>query len=850
MKRSENEPGLQRIAYRLGEHGDFMEAMRERLPTLQLPDGDAEGRRPLASLTTRSASDPSIALLDAFAVVADVLTFYQERIANEGFLRTATERRSVLELASAIGYTLDPGVAATVNLAFTLDAAPNTPRRVSLEPGLQVQSIPGPGELPQLFETVEALVARPEWNVLRPRLKRPQPIGIGTDHLWLDGVGLRLKVGDALLVVGDERATGVSGGDERWDFRIAHRVEPDREHGVTRVTLDRGLGWRRFRYSVAPAEEGRRFYVFRGLTSLFGHNAAKWETLPDATKALFLPRVVWDPERPPTITEAQYPGWEPEELELAAKPPYLDLVGKLKDVTEGSWVVLISGGYAEVVRVDDLSMGTRSDFLVTGPYTRVVVDPAAENLDKMDRRKTVVYVDSDELPAGEQPIVEPVGGNRVELDGIVEGLFEGQKLLFVGTTVGGGVARELAVLDAVELSPDGLSTLLILDNALRHEFDRLGVEILGNVVAASHGESSGEQVLGSGDAAKTHQRFALRKPPLTHATAATPGGSEPALEVRVDGVRWDRLPTLHAQGPEARGYVVHIDDDGVSTVIFGDGRSGARLPTGAENVVAIYRSGLGAAGNVGADSLRVLKTKPLGVKAVDNPIAAKGGTDPESLADARANAPLTVLTLDRLVSITDFTDFVRGFAGIAKAQAAEIWSGERRIVHVTVAAEGGGALHPGDELYEGLLDAIHAHKDPTQLVRVGTYVPRPLRIAAEVLVDERYVAEDVLAAVEFALRDAYQFERRAIGQPATAADVVRVVHTVDGVAAIDLNALYRVDGAVPPPDASEAELASYLAPVLVAARAALQPDGSFSGAELLWIDAADPAAVVLSEMSA
>ena len=53
-------------------------------------------RYPLSRLATRSTGDPAIAILDAWALVADVLTFYQERIANEGYLRTATERRSIL----------------------------------------------------------------------------------------------------------------------------------------------------------------------------------------------------------------------------------------------------------------------------------------------------------------------------------------------------------------------------------------------------------------------------------------------------------------------------------------------------------------------------------------------------------------------------------------------------------------------------------------------------------------------------------------------------------------------------------------------------------------------------------
>src|ERR1035438_8476224 len=79
---------------------------------------DASGSRDLAV----PFRDPAIALLDAWAVVADVLTFYQERIANEGYLPTATERRSLLELARLVNYTLRPGVSASVYLAFTVQS--------------------------------------------------------------------------------------------------------------------------------------------------------------------------------------------------------------------------------------------------------------------------------------------------------------------------------------------------------------------------------------------------------------------------------------------------------------------------------------------------------------------------------------------------------------------------------------------------------------------------------------------------------------------------------------------------------------------------------------------------------
>ena len=111
-----------------------------------------------------------------------MLTFYTERLANESYLRTATERISLQELGKLIGYRLDPGVAAETSLAFSLERPPAPPpldppdpgvvppagarRASSSRSGLRVQSIPGPGEQPQTFETVEEIEARPEWNAL------------------------------------------------------------------------------------------------------------------------------------------------------------------------------------------------------------------------------------------------------------------------------------------------------------------------------------------------------------------------------------------------------------------------------------------------------------------------------------------------------------------------------------------------------------------------------------------------------------------------------------------------------------------------------------------------------------
>ncbi len=150
-----NRPGRSALRYRLGTQPTFLRRMLEGLSRQEIPAVEHRGERPLAKLATREPSDPAVALLDAWATAADVLTFYQERIADEGFLRTSDERRSVLELARAVGYELMPGVAARAWLAFDVE---ETSGVATVPAGTQVLSIPGQDQRPQTFETSRELV--------------------------------------------------------------------------------------------------------------------------------------------------------------------------------------------------------------------------------------------------------------------------------------------------------------------------------------------------------------------------------------------------------------------------------------------------------------------------------------------------------------------------------------------------------------------------------------------------------------------------------------------------------------------------------------------------------------------
>ncbi|MBL0011660.1 MAG: hypothetical protein IPP22_13210 [Nitrosomonas sp.] len=228
-----NRPGLSEINYRIGTHASFLETMTARLTGYYLEKQDEQDNTkkvyPLKGLTTRDASDPVLALLDSWATVADVLTFYQERIANEGYLRTATERRSILELAQLVGYKLRPGVASSVYLAYTLDD--NAKEEVIIPRGARSQSIPGPGELPQSFEVSEDLKAQAKWNNLKPRLAQAQTRSTIEDNsrVYLKGLGTNLKANDALLIDFDDGMP--------LFFTQAYDVLPENEWDRTLVTF-------------------------------------------------------------------------------------------------------------------------------------------------------------------------------------------------------------------------------------------------------------------------------------------------------------------------------------------------------------------------------------------------------------------------------------------------------------------------------------------------------------------------------------------------------------------------------------------------------------------------------------
>jgi predicted phage baseplate assembly protein len=178
------------------------------------------------------------------------------------------------------------------------------------------------------------------------------------------------------------------------------------------------------------------------------------------------------------------------------------------------------------------------------------------------------------------------------------------------------------------------------------------------------------------------------------------------------------------------------------------------------------------------------------VRGVRNPLAASGADDPEPQDEARRNAPLTVLTLDRVVSLRDYEDFARAYAGIAKALATWVWTGETREVLVTVAAPAGREV--GADLLQNLVGAIRAVGDRHLPLRVEAYRPALFGMAAKMRTDPDFIPERVVVAVAAALQEQFGFDARSFGQGVALSEVLAAIQAVPGVVMVDVDELSRI----------------------------------------------------------
>ena len=353
----------------------------------------------------------------------------------------------------------------------------------------------------------------------------------------------------------------------------------------------------------------------------------------------------------------------------------------------------------------------------------------------------------------------------------------------------------------------------------------------GNILLADHGQTLGEEI-----PVVSEKRF---RPALTYSPVTRQGrirlagkngslapfdpeGSAssvttwPASEI-IPAIRlvqkdsssleWNPRRELLASNAYSREFVVETREDGVSLLRFGDGLMGQK-PDGNLTFQVLYRIGNGISGNVGAESLAhlVIRTDsgsaagfdPEKIKKVRNPLAARGGVEPEACEQIRKYAPQAFKIQERAVNAPDYAAIAMRHPDIQQAAATVRWTGSWYTVYVTIDRKGGRSVD------EAFVSDIKAYLDCYRMAGYDIEIngPRfvPLDIACDVYVKPGYFKMDVKKVFmdKFSNRDLsdgtrgfFHPDNFTFGEAVYTSRIYAAAMAIDGVGSIEIKKFQR-----------------------------------------------------------
>jgi hypothetical protein len=371
----------------------------------------------------------------------------------------------------------------------------------------------------------------------------------------------------------------------------------------------------------------------------------------------------------------------------------------------------------------------------------------------------------------------------------------------------------------------------------------------GNVILVDHGRRIDDEPLGcvdvfsiegdcgcDGAIAESIEQSApfapaLQNAPLVYAEAAPQAGpastaldQDPrralpriAISATVAGPAsaetWNARADLLASDADARDVVVETDDDGRAHFRFGDGRCG-RAPTPGACFSADYRVGVATAGNVAREAIAYVVFRESTVSAnlrPRNPLPARGGIAPETLAAAKLAAPHAFRAkLERAITADEYARLAEEDAALQRANARLVWTGS--WYEADVAIDPLGREESPRALCRRIDRRLECFRRAGHDLEVlpARYVP--LAITLRICVKPDYLRAHVAAAV----LDVFGSGTRADGKPALfhpdnlsfgtdvyASDLIGAAQAVEGVQNVEILELRRLDRAAPagdPPD--------------------------------------------------
>jgi predicted phage baseplate assembly protein len=344
---------------------------------------------------------------------------------------------------------------------------------------------------------------------------------------------------------------------------------------------------------------------------------------------------------------------------------------------------------------------------------------------------------------------------------------------------------------------------------------RAAAATVGGTTEAVHAELVDDEILGLSEGVPG-QRFEVRRSPIV------PGDESEVVEVAAgDGwQQWTPVSSFAESAPDDLHFVIDRVGGQVAfgpAVRLADGslrQYGAVPPKGAPLRLRHYRTGGGQAGNVASGAITVLESSIAYIDRVSNRLAASGGVDGETLANAKIRGPLTLRARGRAVTARDYELLAREAAPeVARVRCAPAGSdgdaaggggGVRVLVVPTVTEEEDRLrfeeLLPHDET----LERIAVHLDERRLIGARIMVEPPvyqgLTIVARLRARHRVSplrlqadALDALYAYFHPTRGGPEGDGWPFGRPVHVGEVYSTLQRLPGVEFVEEATLFPAD---------------------------------------------------------
>lgn len=339
----------------------------------------------------------------------------------------------------------------------------------------------------------------------------------------------------------------------------------------------------------------------------------------------------------------------------------------------------------------------------------------------------------------------------------------------------------------------------------------------GNVVLADHGLSVGEESLSPATVPSVGRyrprlsqdgvRVTIKEEydvneaesrSATEALAQDPRNALPTMRLNDGDDDWEPQRDLLASDRFATEFVVETENDGTPLLRFGDDTLG-KAPTPGKTLLASYRVGVGALGNVGRDTI-VQPSTGLTDLTVTNPLPGVGGLDPESMEEVRQFAPQAFRVQQRAVTEEDYVRLAEEHPEVQKAAARFRWTGSWHTVFVTVDRIGGLSVDDDPEFEEEIRRWLDRFRIAGYDLEITGPVYVPLDIVLNVCVEPGYFRSDVKTSLleafsRFDLADGrrgfFHPDNFTFGQPLYLSRIYERAMRVEGVASVEVTRMHR-----------------------------------------------------------